>query len=141
VLFSDRGTKIFAVKQLIKNKKNLKRFSYFVVCSISDFFAAMNLGRNLPAVIVIVGVLIIEVQYRYHSLSGRVVGHLAEWLERQAANAVVATVLGSITASSDTVESEGPQMKQCFVQKNPKKSIKTPPHKKKSSSFIYSHNK
>ncbi len=32
---------------------------------------------------------------------------LAEWLERLAANAVVATVLGSITASFDTVESEG----------------------------------
>jgi hypothetical protein len=29
------------------------------------------------------------------------------------ANAVVATVLGSISASSDTVESKGRQMKQC----------------------------
>jgi hypothetical protein len=38
---------------------------------------------------------------------------LAEWLERLTANAVVATVLGSIPASSDTVESEGRQMKQC----------------------------
>ncbi len=37
----------------------------------------------------------------------------AEWLARLTANAVVATVLGSILASSDTVESEGRQMKQC----------------------------
>jgi hypothetical protein len=40
---------------------------------------------------------------------------LAEWLERLTANAVVATVLGSIPASSDTVESEGRQMKQCWI--------------------------
>jgi hypothetical protein len=32
---------------------------------------------------------------------------------RLTANAVIATVLGSIPASSDTVESEGRQMKQC----------------------------
>ncbi len=32
---------------------------------------------------------------------------LAEWLERLIANVVVATVLGSIPASSDTVKSEG----------------------------------
>ncbi len=32
-----------------------------------------------------------------------------------AANAKVATLLGSIPASSDTVESEGRQMKQCSV--------------------------
>ncbi len=38
---------------------------------------------------------------------------VAEWLERLTVNAVVATVLGSIPASSDTVESEGRQMKQC----------------------------
>ncbi len=38
---------------------------------------------------------------------------LAEWLERLTANAVVATVLGSIPESSDTVESVGTQMKQC----------------------------
>ncbi len=38
---------------------------------------------------------------------------LAEWLERLTANAEVATVLGSIPASFDTVESEGRQMKQC----------------------------
>ncbi len=38
---------------------------------------------------------------------------LAEWLERLTANAKYATVLGSIPASSDTVESEWRQMKQC----------------------------
>jgi hypothetical protein len=37
-----------------------------------------------------------------------------EWLERLAVNANVAkTDLGSIPASSDAVESEGRQMKQC----------------------------
>ncbi len=40
---------------------------------------------------------------------------LVEWLERLTANAAVATVLGSIPASSDTVESEGRQMKQCWI--------------------------
>jgi hypothetical protein len=38
---------------------------------------------------------------------------VAKWLERLAVNAKVAAVLGSILASSDTVESEGQQMKQC----------------------------
>ncbi len=38
---------------------------------------------------------------------------LAEWLEPLTANAVVATVLGLIPASSDTVEYVGRQMKQC----------------------------
>ncbi len=38
--------------------------------------------------------------------------HLVEWLERLAVNAKVATVQGSIPASSDTVKSAGPQMKQ-----------------------------
>jgi hypothetical protein len=37
--------------------------------------------------------------------------YLAEWLERLTANAVT-TVLDSIPASSDTVKSEGRQMKQ-----------------------------
>ncbi len=41
---------------------------------------------------------------------------LAEWLERLTANAEVAAVLASIPASSDTVESEGRQMKQCWIQ-------------------------
>ncbi len=35
---------------------------------------------------------------------------LAEWLERLTANAKVATVLGSIPASSETAESEWRQM-------------------------------
>jgi hypothetical protein len=39
--------------------------------------------------------------------------HLAEWLEPLTANAEVATVPGLIPASSDTVEYEGRQMKQC----------------------------
>ncbi len=38
---------------------------------------------------------------------------LALWLERLTANAEVVTVLGSIPASSDTMESEGRQTKQC----------------------------
>ncbi len=37
------------------------------------------------------------------------------WLKRQADNAKVATVLASILASSDRVESEGRQMKQCLI--------------------------
>ncbi len=37
----------------------------------------------------------------------------AEWLERQTANGEVATILGSIPTSSDTVETEGRKMKQC----------------------------
>ncbi len=40
---------------------------------------------------------------------------LAEWLERLTVNAPVATVLGSIPASVGTVESEGRQMKQCWI--------------------------
>ncbi len=53
---------------------------------------------------------------------------LAEWLERLTANAVVATVLGSIPASFDTVESEGWHMKQCWIscikRKNPNIPLK-----------------
>ncbi len=41
---------------------------------------------------------------------------LVEWLERLTANAQVATVLGSIPASSDTLESKGRQMKQCWIK-------------------------
>jgi hypothetical protein len=43
--------------------------------------------------------------------SGRVVDEIYR-LERLTANGKVTTVLGSIPASSDTVESEGRQMKQ-----------------------------
>jgi len=41
---------------------------------------------------------------------------LVEWLDRLAVDAKIATVLGSILASTDTVESEGRQMKQNNVQ-------------------------
>ncbi len=41
---------------------------------------------------------------------------LAEWFERLIASVEVATVLGSIPASSDSVESEGRQMKKCWLQ-------------------------
>ncbi len=40
---------------------------------------------------------------------------LAKWLERLAVNAKVATALGSIPASSDTVEAERWQMKKCLI--------------------------
>jgi hypothetical protein len=40
----------------------------------------------------------------------------AEWLQRLTAHAEVATVLGSIPASSDTVESDTRQMKHCWIQ-------------------------
>ncbi len=46
---------------------------------------------------------------------------LAEWLERLTANAVVETGLGSIPASSDTLNFEGRQMKQ--KRKNQKISL------------------
>ncbi len=39
---------------------------------------------------------------------------LAEWLKRLSASFKVATLLGSIPASSNAVESEGRQMKQCW---------------------------
>jgi hypothetical protein len=47
---------------------------------------------------------------------------LAERLERLTANAKVATVLGSIPASFDTVESKGRQMKQCWIKYTEKKT-------------------
>ncbi len=52
---------------------------------------------------------------------------LAKWLERLTANAQVATVLGSIPASVGTVESEGRQMKQCWILYEQKE--KNPPQK------------
>jgi hypothetical protein len=51
--------------------------------------------------------------------------YLADWLERLTANAKVETVLSSISASSDTVESEGRQMKNCKY--SAKKILKNPP--------------
>jgi|LakMenE18May11ns_1017448.scaffolds.fasta_scaffold9309562_1 hypothetical protein len=50
----------------------------------------------------------------------------AEYLERLTASAEVETVLGSIPASSDTVESEGRQMKQVEESTFIKKSEKPP---------------
>ncbi len=61
-------------------------------------------------------------------------GDLAEWLERLTANAEVATVLCSIPASSDTMESEGRQMKQCWIKY--RKKNKNPPQKKRKKECI-----
>ncbi len=41
---------------------------------------------------------------------------LASWLDRQTANNEDATVLGSIPVFSDTMESEGRQIKQCWIK-------------------------
>ncbi len=54
---------------------------------------------------------------------------LSNCLERLAVNIKVATVLGSIPASSDTVESEGRQMKQCWITYTERKTKKFPPSK------------
>jgi hypothetical protein len=51
-------------------------------------------------------------QVRYKVRTVRCGWDLAVWLERLTVDAGVTTVLGSILASSDTVES-GRQMKQC----------------------------
>ncbi len=51
---------------------------------------------------------------------------LAERLERLTANAKVETVLGSILASFDIVESEGRQMKQCL---NKVRTVHKPPRR------------
>jgi hypothetical protein len=53
--------------------------------------------------------------------------NLAKWSERLAVDAKVATVLGSFPASSDTVESEGRQMKQCWIMYIKIKKIKKIP--------------
>ncbi len=54
--------------------------------------------------------------------------YIVEWLEHLAVNAKVATVLGSIPASSDTVEYDGRQIKQCCIMYLDKKH-KNPPLK------------
>ncbi len=41
---------------------------------------------------------------------------VSEWLERLTVNAEVTTIPGSIPASSDTLEYEGRQMKQCWTK-------------------------
>jgi hypothetical protein len=51
---------------------------------------------------------------------------LAEWLECLTANVKIATVLGSVSASSDTVESEGRQMRHCWIKNMRKKNYKMP---------------
>ncbi len=48
---------------------------------------------------------------------------LAKWLESLIANVKVALVLGSTPTSSNTVESERRQMKQCWIQKSQKSYI------------------
>ncbi len=51
-------------------------------------------------------------KFLFHDIHPSCGWDLAEWLERLAVNAKVATVLGSIPAYFDTVKSEGRQMKQ-----------------------------
>jgi hypothetical protein len=51
----------------------------------------------------------------------------SEWLERLTANSEVATVLGSIHASSDTVECEVRQMNHCWIKYWTKKIPKSSP--------------
>jgi hypothetical protein len=51
----------------------------------------------------------LKINFLYRSRQKKL--DLAEWLKRLSANAKVATVLGSIPASSDTVDSEGRQTK------------------------------
>ncbi len=53
---------------------------------------------------------------------------LSERLDRLAVHADVATFLGSISASTDTVESEGQQMKQCWITYIKKKKSYKIPH-------------
>ncbi len=73
---------------------------------------------------------VISTFYVYFKPGYKLGWDIAEWLERLTANAVVATVLGSvgsIPASSDTLKSEGRQMKQCWISfKNDEKSKKSP---------------
>ncbi len=64
------------------------------------------------------------VSYVIESWFSKCAWDLAEWLERLTANTKIATVLGSIPASSDTVESEERQMKQCWNQYKEEQKIK-----------------
>ncbi len=57
-------------------------------------------------------VALVRVAWRTEKI---IVDELAEWLDRLAASAKVATVLGLIPASSDTVESEGRHMRSSRV--------------------------
>ncbi len=62
---------------------------------------------------------------------------LAKWLERLTVDAKVAIVLGSIPASSDTVESEGRQKKQCWITYITRKPKNSPVKKIGSFSFSF----
>ncbi len=56
------------------------------------------------------------------------------FVQSMTANAKVAKVLGSIPASSDTVESEGRQMKQCWKQYTKRQKI---PLYKENNRFVH----
>ncbi len=49
-----------------------------------------------------------------------------DFVDEMEVNAKVATVLDSIPASSDSVKSEGRQMKQCWIMYIKTKNLKTP---------------
>ncbi len=62
----------------------------------------------------------LKINFLYRSRQKKL--DLAEWLKRLSANAKVATVLGSIPASSDTVDSEGRQTKHRWINYRAKNS-------------------
>jgi hypothetical protein len=62
-------------------------FNIFLLLNVYNFNALIHCGLDLP-----------------------------EWLERMTADVTVATVLDSISESSDTVDSEGQLMKQCWIK-------------------------
>ncbi len=89
-------------------------YKYYRVWEWGSIFLAWSLkGSCINGVVMFIYICILYSQARFEP-------DLAKWLERLTANIEVATVLGSIPASSDTVESEGPQMKQCWIQYNKK---------------------
>jgi hypothetical protein len=55
------------------------------------------------------------IKNQVYEILDEILSDFAEWLERLTVNAIGATVLGSIPASSGTVESEGRQIKQCWI--------------------------
>ncbi len=63
---------------------------------------------------------------------------LAKWLEHPAVNAKEATVLGSISASSDTVESEGRQMTRCWITVSNRKTKKSPSQVGRHQFYVWS---
>ncbi len=72
--------------------------------------------------------------------SSRAVDEMSR-VERLAVNANVATVLGSIPASSDTVESEGRQMNQCWITYIKRKKEKKIPFHASCPLVLISHSK